>query len=166
MNSLLESVSQRVASLSSRERRVLGIGMVAVGLLLGYQAVWVPVDGWASSQERRLESRIDLATHVAESRQRLSRLPAVSEAASTETRPEAPLREAMRLAQQHGLGDRVRAREKLGETGVRLRFEGAPLPAVMRWLVAMSNSGFSVRQATLGRDERSGIVRMDIELLR
>ena len=155
MNAELELLWQRWRSLATRERWLVGVALLLLGLTLG-QLVW------------RLghDALGDLRADVVAQREALvlaRALDAAGPAAARNTEPLLALAE--RSARESGIGGALKRLDG-GEGGrIRARLEGAPFGAVVRWLaVVQAGSGASIESLALERCVDPGLVDANIVL--
>jgi general secretion pathway protein M len=150
---------QRWDGLAPREQRVLQLGAVALGLIVGYLALWEPLaqsrDEWRT---RVVAADADLAWMRAAAPQvRAARgdgaTAPISDGRSLLARADASAREA-------GLGDALLRVEPVSANQVRVTFERAGFDAMMRWLEMLAN-GHGVRVGELAVQRADGVGLVD-----
>lgn len=152
--------------LAPRERRVVLLGLLGLGLLLPYWLLWLPlVEQRERLDETLVQQRQDLAWMQAAAQQ-LRALPGdaglaeVADDASLLGRVDAAVREA-------GLGAAVRRVQPEGDTRVQLWLEGIGFDAMLRWLAQLqAGHGVRVDSLAVDRREQPGLVDGRVILVR
>jgi len=147
-----------IATLPPRERRMLGIGAVALVLLLIF-AVLLPLDrGVAQAQQRLARKKVDLAW-----------MQSVAPDIATLPAPSAGNGESLlvivdRSARESGLGKSF-STEPSGGGGIAVRMEKAPFDTLIAWLGMLAQqNGVVVDSATIEKSGAPGLVNAAIVL--
>jgi general secretion pathway protein M len=160
----MNTIRQRWEALASREQLTLGLGAMALLLILGYVLLWEPLaqsrDDWRT---RVVSSESDLAwMRAAAPRVQANRgtdVPAgMRDNRSLLARVDASAREA-------GLGDVLLRVEPVSSGQVRVQFERAGFDALVRWLEDLSTRyGTRVTELSATRSEGVGLVDARLSL--
>ena len=162
MNPYLERVQAWWTSLAERERRVLGGGAVALGLILLYSAVWDPL---TTAREQR---RLDLQDARAVALQ----LEQLAGAAPRSTGAPAGAGQSLLaiVDQSHKASTIGKPPSRLqpeGDKAVRIWLEDVPFDALVRWLGELqSRYGVRVDAASIQRESGPGLVTATLTLAR
>ncbi len=146
-------------SMSERERRMVQLGAVAVGLIL-IMGVLLPLDHSVSSAQKRIAQKVtDLAW---------MRSVAPELAAAGPVRPvtqDSLLVIVDRSARESNLGSALAGSEPSGTGGLRVRLEKAPFDTLVAWLARLSEqNGISVDAATIDNAGKPGVVNAALVL--
>ena len=146
-------------SMSERERRMVQLGGVAVGLIL-IMGVLLPLDHSVSSAHKRIAQK---ATDLAWMRSVAPEL-----AAAGPVRPvtqDSLLVIVDRSARESNLGSALAGSEPSGTGGLRVRLEKAPFDTLVAWLARLSEqNGISVDAATIDNAGKPGVVNAALVL--
>ena len=163
MNALLEQARAWWSGLAERERRVLGGGAIALGLIVLYTAVWEPVAAARKQRNADLQAARALAVQIE------SLAPAAARGASG---PAAGAGQSL-LA----IVDQTRKASAItkppsrlqpeGDNTVRLWLEDVPFDALVRWLGELQTRyGVRVEGADIQRESGQGLVNARLTLVR
>jgi general secretion pathway protein M len=158
MNELIANLGRRYAALQPREQRMVGIGAVAVGLLLLVGGVVLPLQTGVSTAQKRAETRrADLAwMRVNAPEVQAGRATAMVDST------EAPVVVVDRVGRESGLGSALRGTQPSGN-GVRVQLEAAPFDALITWIAALDQRyGLAIESITIDRADRPGVVNANI----
>jgi general secretion pathway protein M len=146
------------AGLQERERRVVGIGAIALAALILFGGILLPLESAVSTAVKTKQTRTeDLAW------MRIN-APEVQAGAATvmSDTGEAPVVLVDRLGREAGLGNALRGTQPSG-TGVRVQLEAAPFDVLVTWLAALDEHyGFGVESISVDRAARPGVVNANI----
>ena len=163
MNAYLERLRAAWAGLAERERRVVGAGGIALGLILAYLLVWEPLA--TARQQRELDLRSARALAV-----QLEELAGVAGRAG---RPAIQGKDQSLLAvvdQSRKASALTKPPSRLqpeGEDTVRVWLEDVPFDGLMRWLGDLqSRYGVRVDNADIERESGPGLVNARLTLMR
>lgn len=146
------------ASLEARERRVVGIGAIALGLLLLVGGILLPLDSAVSSAVKTREMRRE---DLAWMRINAPEVQAGAGAVTTDT-GEAPVVMVDRVGREAGLGSALRGTQPSG-AGVRVQLEAAPFDTLVAWLANLDEHyGLSIDSISVDRAARPGVVNANI----
>lgn len=162
MKQLLAQLQQWFNGLESRERLLVSIGAVVVGLTLLYLLIWEPVAKAHQHREadlatsRQLANRIERLTGQANnnvgggSTRGLSLLSAVDQASKSGT-----------------LNKPLSRIQPEGDTEVKVWLEAVSFDALVRWIDQLhQRDGIVVRSAQIEKDATSGLVSAQLSLVR
>jgi len=158
MDDIITRVQQFWLGREPRERLVLGLGGVAVAVLLAYQLVWSPVAGWNAEQQVRLQQDMKLAAYVAHAKVVLIRQRAQG-AASPQSSNTSAMQTAYEAARTQGIDARIDRREPTSDDGVRLIWSDVPFSALAQWMASMNQAGLQVTEADLGPAQSKGTAK-------
>lgn len=149
MNDVITRLQQYWQGREPRERWVLGLGAVAVVVMLAYQLVWAPIAGWNAEQQARLQQDMKLAAYVANAKVVLNRQRAQG-AAAPQTSSGSAMQAAYEAARKEGIDARIDRREPTSDDGVRLVWSDVPFSALAQWMASVNQAGLQVTEADLG----------------
>jgi general secretion pathway protein M len=157
MNALIAKLKAWYAGLQQREQRVVGIGAVALGLLLLVGGILLPLQSAVSNAVKRTETkREDLAWMHANAPEIQSAGGALLGAG------EPPVVVVDRVGREAGLGSSLRGTQPSG-AGVRVQLEAAPFDTLIAWLASLDERyGLAVESITVDRAARPGMVNANI----
>ncbi len=158
MNELIANLRRRYAALQPREQRMVGIGAVAVGLLILVGAVVLPLQTAVSTALKRAETkRADLAWM----RMNAPEIQAGRATVMLDS-TEAPVVVVDRVGRESGLGSALRATQPSGN-GVRVQLEAAPFDALVTWIASLDQRyGLAIESITIDRADKPGVVNANI----
>ncbi|MGC1386420.1 MAG: type II secretion system protein M [Steroidobacteraceae bacterium] len=158
MNELIASLRRRYAGLQPREQRMVGIGAVAVALLVLVGAVLLPLQTAVSTALKRAETkRVDLAWMRVNA-------PEIQAARGTVimNSNEPPVVVVDRVGRETGLGNALRGTQPSGN-GVRVQLEAAPFDALVTWIASLDQRyGLAIDSITIDRADKPGVVNANI----
>ena len=158
MNPPIAKLKAWYAGLQEREQRVVGIGAVALGILLLVGGLLLPLQSAVSTAVKRAETRrADLAwiqVNAPEIR--------AGGAALAINTNEAPVVVVDRVGREAGLGSALRGTQPSG-TGVRVQLEAAPFDTLITWLATLDERyGLAIESISVDRAARPGVVNANI----
>jgi general secretion pathway protein M len=162
MNAYLERARAWWAALAERERRVLGGGAIALGLILLYTAAWDPLT--SARAQRRLDLQDARATAV--------QLEQLAGAAPRGAAPTAGAGQSLLaiVDQSHKASTIGKPPTRLqpdGDKAVRIWLEDVPYDALLRWLGELQTRyGVRVDAAAIQRESGPGLVTANLTLAR
>ena len=149
--------------LSLREQRTVAIGAAALGVILFYFLVWVPVHDRTTEMEAHLEDRRELLAYLQDARQRLG-VNGELAAVDRESPDQALYALADQSARQAGLERVLRRVEPSGEASARVQFENIAFDDLVLWLGGLRDRyGITANSVTLRRTGDEG--RVDAQLV-
>ncbi len=158
MNDLIANLRRRYAGLQPREQRMVGVGAVAVGLLLLVGGVLLPLQTAVSTAVKRAETRrADLAWMRVNA-------PEIQAAGATLMldSTEAPVVVVDRVGRESGLGSALQGTQPSGN-GVRVQLGAAPFDALITWIAALDQRyGLAIESISIDRADRPGVVNANI----
>jgi general secretion pathway protein M len=157
LNDLILKLKAWYAGLQEREQRVVGIGAVALALLLVVGGILLPLQSAVSNAVKRTETkREDLAWMRANAAE-IQGAGGVLLGAG-----EPPVVVVDRVGRESGLGTSLRGTQPSG-TGVRVQLEAAPFDTLITWLASLDQRyGLAVESITVDRAARPGMVNANI----
>lgn len=150
-------------NLQPREQRVLGIGGIALVLLLGWGVVWEP---WQREMARLEHSVAEQEALLAWMRQAASEVKQLrgSGGAATRTNGQSLLALADSTARAAGLAERVNRIQPDGQGTVRVWLDGVAFDAMLLWLDDLRQYGVSVDGLAVDRESAAGRVNARLVL--
>ena len=163
MNAQLERLRATWSGLAERERRVVGAGGVALGLILAYLLVWEPLASGRQQRELELQAARALAVQLEE----------LAGAAGGPGRPAIQGKDQSLLAvvdQSRKTSALTKPPSRLqpeGDDTVRIWLEDVPFDALVRWLGDLQTRyGVRVDNAEIERESGPGLVNARLTLVR
>ncbi|HMK85679.1 MAG TPA: type II secretion system protein M [Steroidobacteraceae bacterium] len=158
MRSLLEKLKTWYGGLQERERRMVGIGSVVLGIILLVGVILLPLQSAVSAAAKRTQTRREdlswMRTNAAE-------IQSGGMGLLNDT-GEAPVVVVDRVGREHGLGQALRGTAPSG-AGVRVQLEAAPFDALITWLGALDQRyGLAIDSITVDRGAKPGLVNASI----
>ncbi len=146
------------AGLQAREKRIVGIGAVALLAMVLFGGILLPLESAVSSAVKTKETRTE---DLAWMRINAPEVQAGSATVMADT-GEAPVVLVDRLSREAGLGNALRGTQPNG-TGVRVQLEAAPFDTLVTWLATLDERyGFGVESITVDRTAHPGAVNANI----
>jgi general secretion pathway protein M len=157
MKGLIAKFKAWYGGLQEREQRVVGIGAVALALLLLVGGILLPLQSAVSNAQKRTETkREDLAWMRANAQEIQSSGGVLSGTG------EPPVVVVDRVGREAGLGTSLRGTQPSG-AGVRVQLEAAPFDTLVTWLASLDQRyGLAVESITVDRAARPGMVNANI----
>jgi len=154
MTSLMGPVMNFWRTREPREQWTLGVGLLALVLMLFYQLIWTPIDRWAEEQQHRRDNDVALAAYVAQAKLTLSQQKKAATApnAGNTANPlanQSAMQLAYTTAKAQGIDGRIDRRQPAGDNGVRLQFTAVDFAALSRWIGAMNQAGMTLEEAEI-----------------
>jgi general secretion pathway protein M len=146
------------AGLQAREKRVVGIGAIALAALILFGGILLPLESAVSTAVKTKQTRADDLAWM-----RIN-APEVQAGAATVMADtgEAPVVLVDRLGREAGLGSALRGTQPSG-SGVRVQLEAAPFDTLVTWLATLDERyGFGVESISVDRATRPGVVNANI----
>jgi general secretion pathway protein M len=163
MNAYLERARAWWASLAERERRVLGAGAVALGLIVLYTAAWDPL---ATARQRRaldLQSARALAVQL----ESLAGVAGRGGAPAIQGKDQSLLAVVDQSRKASALTKPPSRLQPEGDNTVRIWLEDVPFDALVRWLGDLQTRyGVRVEAADIERESGPGLVNARLTLMR
>jgi general secretion pathway protein M len=155
---------QWLGGLSPRERNLVYLACVVLGLALVYFAVVLPITSAAATRAARVEQK---SADLAWMRQVAPQVIASAAAGGGATGSDESLVVLVdRTGRQAGLGNAIRDQSPSGEHGLRLRLEAAPFDVLVTWLAVLQQQhGVSVDAATIDAGSAPGLVNASLTLV-
>lgn len=152
-------------NLSASERRSLIVGGVALGLVLIYGLIWLPLQRGVISMQAQVVKNQELVTWMqnasADVRSILGNAPAVR----TDRGDSSLLALVDNTAKQTNLGQAVRRVEPKGKDEVRVRLEDAPFDDMIRWLTELQlRYGVLAESVSIDKQPSPGRVNANLTL--
>ncbi len=149
------------ASQTERDRRVLLIGAVTLGVLILVLGVLLPMQSAVSNAALRVATRREdlewMRLHADEVRDGAAQL--------RRDTGEAPVVLVNRVGHEAGLGDALRGTQPSGAAGVRVQLEGAPFDTLIEWLATLEQRyGLATESITVDRTAQAGLVNASVTL--
>ena len=154
----MNRLRQWYLGLKERERRVVTLGAVAIGVIVLASGVLSLEAAVSAAVSRRDSKRDDLAwmqLHAPEVRAAGNFLP--------QDTGEPPVVLVDRVGHEAGLADALRGTQPSGTTGVRVQLESAPFDTMVAWLATLEQRyGLAVESVTVDRTPRPGLVNASV----
>jgi general secretion pathway protein M len=146
------------AGLQPRERRIVGIGAIALCVLILFGGILLPLHSAVATAVKNKETRTeDLAWMQVNA-------PEVQAGGATLTADtgEAPVVLVDRVGREAGLGSALRGTQPSG-SGVRVQLEAAPFDTMITWLAMLDERyGLAIESISVDRAARPGVVNANI----
>jgi general secretion pathway protein M len=147
------------ANLQERERRVVAIGAIALGLIIVIGGILLPLQSAVSravkGSETRREDLTWMRANAVEIRTRGADIPGET--------GEAPVVLVDRIGRETGLGGALRGTQPNTTGGVRVQLESAPFDTLVAWLDTLDRRyGLSTESITIDRTPSPGLVNASI----
>jgi general secretion pathway protein M len=159
MKTLIGKLKTWYDGLQGRERRMVAIGAVALGVVILIGGILMPLESAVSSAVGRAdERRQDLAW------MRVNAAEVQSGAATVfNDTGEAPVVIVDRVGREVGLGSALKGSQPSGNGGVRVQLEAAPFDTMIKWLATLDERyGLAIDSITVDRAARAGVVNANI----
>jgi len=146
------------SGLQAREQRVVGIGAVALALLVLFGGILLPLESAVSTAVKTKETRREDLTWM---RVNAPEIQAGGASLPVET-GEAPVVLVDRVGREAGLGNALRGTQPSG-TGVRVQLEAAPFDTLITWLATLEQRyGLAIESISVDRAAKPGVVNANI----
>ena len=146
------------AGLQARERRVVAIGAVALGALILFGGVLLPLESAVSTAVRTQQTRREDLEWM---RVNAPEIQAGGGTVAADT-GEAPVVLVDRVGRESGLGNALRGTQPSG-AGVRVQLEAAPFDTMITWLATLDERyGLAIESISVDRAARPGVVNANI----
>ena len=164
---LFENARSRWRDLQDRERLVLIIGAVALGLMLAYVLIWAPLSERREQLQNRVVERASTLNVVEQAADQVQALPAMETGFTGDDNSTSLLTQVDETARLAGLAAAIRSIEPMEEGVVRMQLDGAGFDELMAWLEQISTQrGIRVTEARLSRSDAPGEVDGRLQLSR
>jgi general secretion pathway protein M len=158
MNDLAAKLKTWYSGLAERDRRVVAIGAVALGLLILFGGILLPLQSAVSAAGRRAETRRE---DLAWMRANQAEIQSGAGAVFSDT-GEAPVVVVDRAGREAGLGPALKGTQPSGN-GVRVQLEAAPFDTLVTWLATLDERyGLAIDSITVDRGARPGVVNANV----
>jgi general secretion pathway protein M len=145
-------------NLQLREQRAVGIGAVALAVLILLLGVMLPLE---SAVSNAVKARDTKTADLAWMRLNGPEVQAGSETLAPDT-GEAPVVLVDRIGRESGLGPSLRGTQPSG-TGVRVQLEAASFDTMITWLASLDDKyGFAIDSISVDRTAVPGVVNANI----
>ena len=158
----MKQIRQWLDGLAPRERNLVYLAALVLGVALVYFAVVLPVTTAARHREARI---VQKQTDLAWMRQVAPQVMAAAAAGGGMAGGESLVVLVDRTARESGIVSSIRDQTPAGQTGLQLRLEGAPFDALMAWLASLQQQyGVRVDVAIIGAANAPGLVNANLTL--
>jgi general secretion pathway protein M len=158
MNSLRAKLEVWYRNLQERERRIVAIGAVALGVLLLVGGILLPLQSAVSTALKRVETKREDLTWM---RLNAPEIQTAGASLPIDT-GEAPVVVVDRVGREAGLGAALRGTQPTGN-GVRVQLEAAPFDTLVTWLATLDQRyGLAIDSITVDRAARPGVVNANV----
>jgi general secretion pathway protein M len=163
MNAYLERFRTWWSGLAERERQVLAVGAVALGLILAYLLVWEPLAGARQQQQTDLQAARALAGQL----ESLAPLAPRGGAAAVSGAGQSLLAVIDQTRKTSAITKPPSRLQPQGDDTVRIWLEDVPFDALLRWLGELqARYGVRVDDADIERESGPGLVNARLTLVR
>ncbi len=155
------------SGLQASERRILILGAIALGLILPYFGVWLPIQDDVAVLKKQVQEQQTIKRWMTQSAAEVKRL---SRGAAGAVRPRdgrSLLAVVDQTAKRSGLGVGLKRLEPDGQVAVKVWLEQVSFDDMMRWLARLEQkNGLAVATITIDRQDVAGRVdaRMTLEM--
>jgi general secretion pathway protein M len=151
-------------SLAPRERIVVAVGAVAVGVMLFWGLVLAPLGSSVDKLGERVDDKRELIVWMEQAAARIKR--AGPSAGGTDAEGDGSLVVLVdRSARSAGLGNALTRNQPVGEDGIRVQLREAPFAAMARWLTQLkTTNGLALDSASIERGSTAGTVNASLVL--
>jgi general secretion pathway protein M len=158
MSELIVKLKSWYAGLQEREQRVVGIGAVALAVLLLVGGILLPLQSAVSTAVKRTVTKRDDLAWMQTNAQEIQ----AGGATMFGDTGEAPVVVVDRVGRETGLGPALRGTQPSGN-GVRVQLEAAPFDTLVTWLATLDERyGLAIESITVDRAARPGVVNANI----
>lgn len=157
----MNQIREWLDGLAPRERSLVQLAAVLVGIAVVYLAVVLPITTSAKHRAARIEQK---TADLAWMRQVAPQVMA-SAAAGGAGGHESLVVLVDRTGREAGIGNAIRDQSPAGETGLQLRLESAPFDVLVAWLANLRQQyGVRVDAAMIGATSAPGLVNASLTL--
>ena len=151
-------------SLAPRERIIVSVGAVLVGVMLFWGIVIAPLDSSVTRLGKRVDDKRELITWMQQAAVRIKS--AGPGAATAGDGGEGSLVVLVdRSARSAGLGNALTRNQPVGEDGIRIQLRDASFGAMAQWLTQLKTSnGLALESASIERGAAAGTVNASLVL--
>jgi general secretion pathway protein M len=156
---IVSKMYQRYAELESRDQLALRLLVVFMGGLILFFGIWMPAISFYEARGAERDRQLSLIKYMRASEQEARALGGTSIG-----RPsgESVISFVSRSAQQYSINPNRLQPE--GEGGASVWFDGVAFDDLVRWLQSLSESGYTVRQISIDREDEAGKVNARLVL--
>lgn len=163
MNAYLLRFRAWWSGLAERERRVLGAGAAALGLIVLYVGIWEPVAGARQRQQTQLHAARALAAQL----ESLAAIAPRGSAAAVSGAGQSLLAVIDQTRKASAITKPPSRLQPQGDDTVRVTLEDVPFDALLRWLGELQGRyGVRVADADIERESGPGLVNARLTLVR
>ena len=157
--SALARLSAWYATLAPREQLMVRVGSIIAALLIVVSVV-LQLHGAVSAAEKRVARKRGDVAFIR------SVLPELRAAPMPQTSGQSLVTVIDQTTRDAGIGGSLRGTEPSGQSGVRVRLEGAAFDQLLTWLLRVEREyGLTVQAATLEKTESPGLVNASLTLV-
>lgn len=151
-------------SLAPRERIVVAVGAVVVGIMLFWGLVLAPLDSGVTKLAQRVDDKRELVVWMQQAATRIKQ--AGPGAANGAAGGDGSLVVIVdRSARSAGLGGALTRNQPVGEDGIRVQLRDASFASMARWLTQLqSSNGLALDSASIERGSTAGTVNASLIL--
>jgi general secretion pathway protein M len=158
MNAQLARLRQWYAALAPREQRMVGVGSIALALLLLVGAVLLPLQSATSAARQRVERRREDLEWM---QRNAPEIEAAGALPSNEDH-DPPVVIVDRVGRESGLAEALRGTQP-SPTGVRVQLEAAPFDTLITWIATLDvRHGLALESITVDRGAKPGTVNANV----
>ena len=151
-------------NLAPRERIVVLVGAVIVGVMLFWGLVIAPLDSSVTKLSQRVDDKRELIVWMQQAAARIKAAgPGAADGASDGDGSLVVLVD--RSARSAGLGGALTRNQPVGDDGIRVQLRDASFDAMARWLTQLkSTNGLALDSASIERGAAAGTVNASLVL--
>lgn len=153
------------SGLQASERRMLIIGAIALGLILPYFAVWLPIQNDVEAMQKQVQEQQVVKSWMNQAAAEVKQLR--GRGSSRAKKPRSLLALVDKTAKGSGLGSSLKRLEPEGQATVKVWLEQVSFDDMLAWLTSLEQkNGLAVATITIDRQDVAGRVnaRMTLEM--
>lgn len=159
------NIKIRWDNLLDRERQILSIGGVLVGILFIYAVIWSPLSNAVANQKTRLQSQQQLLQYIQNANRLIAQYKASGIAVHVATTDTNLLSEAQKTLSKQGLSVFLKQVQQPTSNQLSLTFDAVPFDHLMAWLENLTTTrGVKVLQLSATRLPEMGMAEVKVVL--
>ena len=155
------------SGLQASERRILIMGAIALGLILPYIAIWLPLQDDVEAMQKQVQEQQAVKRWMSQASVEVKQLSGGSSGAVRPRDGRSLLAVVDQTAKRSGLGSGLKRLEPEGQAAVKVWLEQVSFDDMLRWLTSLEQkNGLAVDTITIDRQDVAGRVnaRMTLEM--
>jgi len=155
------------SGLQASERRILILGAIALGLMLPYFAIWLPIQDDVAVMQKQVQEQQAVKRWMNQASAEVKQLSGGKAGALRPRDGRSLLAVVDQTAKRSGLGSGLKRLEPEGQAAVKVWLEQVSFDDMMRWLTSLEQkNGLAVATVTIDRQDVAGRVnaRMTLEM--